>query len=132
MGDVRPTLPFTPQNICLFGNNIGIGGSLEGSTQLLKNLHALCAKDGRLLLTGIDVSRTENPHHIAYHTQNIAKGRRKGEMTLKMRYNTETGPDFAWYHPEPHEIEELSAASGWKIETLESCGGFFWAALRAR
>lgn len=130
LSDGTPSVPFPSRNICLFGNNVGIGGTFEGSTTLFKNLHHLCAEDGRLVLTGIDVRRTNNAQHIAYQEQNVVQGRRRGEITIKVSFEDEIGPNFNWFHPEPEEIEELGSLTGWKIEQLERCGNFFWSSLR--
>jgi len=130
LSDRTPSVPFTPRNISLFGNNVGIGGTFEGSTTLFQNLHHLCAEDGQLVLTGIDVRKTDNAQHIAYQEQNVARGRRRGEITIKVSFEDKVGPNFNWFHPEPKEIEELGSLTGWKIEKLERCGNFFWSSLR--
>ncbi|WP_424972003.1 methyltransferase domain-containing protein [Dinoroseobacter sp. S76] len=132
LSDQSPELPFVPAHITLFGNNIGIGGSFEGSATLLHRLREICAEDGQLLLTGINVRGTDNPRHLAYHARNLDEGRRRGELKLRLSYEGEIGPEFGWFHPEPHEIEELAALSGWTVIRLEPEGGFFWASLRAR
>jgi len=116
--------------ITLFGNNVGIGGTFEGACALLRTLGRLVEPSGRLLLTGIDIAATGNPIHLAYHQQNIAMGRRRGEIEMQFEYKGEIGAPVLWYHPEPSEVEEIASASGWEIEklvTLET--GFFWAAL---
>lgn len=130
MADDALPLTLAPQTIVLFGNNVGIGGSFVGSVQMMKNLHRICAKDGLMVLTGINVRQTENPQHLAYQERNFEAGRRRGEIRIALSYGGETGPAFEWYHPEPDEVEELAALSGWRVERLEPIGGFFWAALR--
>ena len=125
-----PDLPFQPQNLTLFGNNVGIGGTFDGSVLLLKNLRALCSRGGRLMLTGINVRETETPEHLDYQAANLAAGRRRGEIRIRLLYEDEEGPEFAWFHPEPNEIEELASLSDWQVERLEPSGAFFWAVLR--
>ncbi|MEM9780816.1 MAG: class I SAM-dependent methyltransferase, partial [Pseudomonadota bacterium] len=70
----------------LFGNNIGIGGTFEGAQHLLSKIAAAMSKTGRLLLTSLDVARTQNPIHLAYHQRNLSKGRPKGEITMRFEY----------------------------------------------
>lgn len=132
LSDPLPELPFRPAQITLFGNNVGIGGTFDGSVTLLRILHGICRAGGQLLLTGLNVKETENPTHIAYQERNLAAGRRRGALRIRLSYDGETGPEFGWFHPEPHELEELAALSGWGVEHLEHQGGFFWASLRAR
>ncbi|MEM7471264.1 MAG: methyltransferase domain-containing protein [Pseudomonadota bacterium] len=130
MSDKTPTVPFAIENISLFGNNVGIGGTFDGSRALLRNLHGLCREGARLVLTGLNIRDTKNAQHIAYQDRNVAAGRRRGELKIRLSYEGEIGPEFAWFHPEPEEIEELGSSTGWKIEKLERLGGFFWASLR--
>ncbi|PTX57308.1 methyltransferase family protein [Litoreibacter ponti] len=125
-----PNLSFRPTNICLFGNNVGIGGSFDGSATLFRNLRRISPECGHLVLTGLDIRQTDNPRHIAYQENNLAAGRRRGEMKLRVSYEERTGAEFPWYHPEPHEIEELAALTGWQVQRLERCGNFFWSSLR--
>lgn len=121
---------FMAENISLFGNNVGIGGTFEGSTTLFRILRQMCAEGGYLVLTGINVRETDNAHHIAYQEKNVAEGRRRGEVKIRVSYDGDVGPEFNWYHPEPDEVEELGSLTGWKTERLERCGNFFWSSLR--
>jgi len=125
-----PDLPAAPETITLFGNNVGIGGTCAGSVRLLRKLHTICAQGGRLILTGLDVRKTENPVHLEYHAANLAKGRRRGEITIRLAYDGEADAPFDWFHPEPYEVEEIAAQSGWTITRLEPRGAFFWAVLK--
>jgi len=121
---------WTSETITLFGNNVGIGGTCAGSVRLLRKLHTICAQGGRLILTGLDVRKTENPVHLEYHAANLAKGRRRGEITIRLAYDGEADAPFDWFHPEPYEVEEIAAQSGWTITRLEPRGAFFWAVLK--
>lgn len=130
MTGAMPDLPFQPRNLTLFGNNVGIGGTFDGSVRLLKNLRQICSPGGRLMLTGINVRETETPEHLDYQEANLAAGRRRGEIKIRLLYEDDAGPEFAWFHPEPNEIEELALLSDWQVERLELMGAFFWAVLR--
>lgn len=129
MSHDKLSTPFAPENISLFGNNVGIGGTFEGSIALLRNLHTICAEGGRLVLTGINVRETDNVEQIAYQDRNVAEGRRRGEIKIQMSYHGKVGAQFGWYHPEPDEVEELGSLTGWEVEQLERCGNFFWSSL---
>lgn len=130
LADEMPNAHFTPENISLFGNNVGIGGTFDGSINLFRNLHRICAEGGLLVLTGINLRETDNAQHIAYQDRNAAEGRRRGEIKIHVSYNGEVGPEFNWYHPELGEVEELGSLTGWEIERLDKCGNFFWSSLR--
>ena len=119
--------------IALLGNNIGIGGTFAGACTLLERLKGLVKPDGQMIVTGIDVTATDNPTHLAYHEQNLAAGRRRSEIKMRFEYKGQMGPWISWYHPEKSEVDEIASLTGWdvnKLETLES--GFFWAILNQK
>ena len=131
MSSFEPSMLPQAATITLFGNNVGIGGTFDGACALFRTLGRLAEPEGRVILTGIDIAATENPAHLAYHERNIAAGRRRGEIKMRFEHKGRTGPWIPWYHPEPSEIEEIAASSGWAVITLEILGpGFFWAILK--
>lgn len=130
MSGARPPALPPIDTITLLGNNVGIGGTFEGACRLFRNLAAMGQAHSRLIVTGIDIRATTNPAHRAYHASNIEAGRRRGEISMRFEYKGQTGPWIPWYHPEPCEIDEIAAASGWTISEVDVLGsGFFWAVL---
>ncbi|WP_179379413.1 class I SAM-dependent methyltransferase [Jannaschia marina] len=129
MGPDQPNLPERPRTITLFGNNVGIGGDFAGAVALFARLHRIAAPKGRLLLTGIDIARTDEPAHLSYHARNRAAGRRRGEIGMSFAYDGQVAPEIPWYHPEPNEVDDLAQASGWTVAQLARVGPFFWAML---
>lgn len=116
----------------LFGNNAGIGGTFEGTTKLFRKLRSHVTKGGRLILTGIEIASTNDPAHLNYHAKNLAQGRRRGEIKMQFEYRGARGDWIAWYHPEPHEIREIAAATGWDVTQITRFdNGFFLAVLDA-
>lgn len=99
----------------LFGNNIGIGGDLKGVEKLLKKLSGLVKKDGRLLLTSLDVSKTKNPEHLVYHQKNLKKGRYKGEVKIRVEYKGKKSGWFKWIHVAAEDLKKLASKSGWSL-----------------
>jgi SAM-dependent methyltransferase len=83
--------------ITLLGNNIGIDGSFAGACTLFERLKDLSKPDGKMILTGIDVTATENPTHLAYHEKNRAAGRRRSEIKMRFEYNDQMRPWISWY-----------------------------------
>jgi SAM-dependent methyltransferase len=113
----------------LFGNNVGIGGTLEGAGHLLRRLARAVAPEGCLLVTGLDIAQTSDPHHLAYHRQKRARGRPIGEITMRFEYEEEIGPWMQWFHPTPDELRELAIETGWSFEEISSSGGLFYSAV---
>ena len=112
----------------LFGNNLGIGGTYEGAGRLLRSVARAMAPHGRLLVTALDVARTHDPSHLAYHERNRAAGRPRGEITMRFEYGDAIGPWVRWLHPEPAELERIAADTGWAVEAMEAPGGAFYQA----
>ncbi|MEX0310701.1 MAG: class I SAM-dependent methyltransferase [Tateyamaria sp.] len=136
LGDVMASGAPLPRShfetIVVFGNNVGIGGTRDGATTLLRHLARVAAPGGQLLVTGLDVARTDAPHHLAYHQRNVATGRPKGEISMRFEYAGAIGPWTPWYHPEPHELEQIAADSGWRVSQLRPAGGPFFASVLSR
>ncbi|MEM1264488.1 MAG: methyltransferase domain-containing protein [Pseudomonadota bacterium] len=120
------------QTVILFGNNMGIGGTLEGAAALLRRISRVVRPGGQLFVTGLDIALTDTPSHLAYHRANQARGRPRGEITMRFEYQGKLGTWVPWFHPEPHELERLAHKTGWDVERLEHASGpFFAATLRA-
>ena len=116
------------ETVILFGNNLGIGGTVEGVAKLLHLIAQLTRPGGYLLATGLDVAQTEDPGHLAYHKANQAKGRPRGEITMRFEYEGETGDWVPWFHPEPHELNRLARDTGWHVVRIAPTAGPFFAA----
>jgi SAM-dependent methyltransferase len=115
----------------LFGNNIGIGGTPEGIVRLLVNIGHLMRADGVILLTSLDVAKTDDAMHLAYHRRNRLAGRPAGEIRIRLEYDGLLGDWHTWLHPQPDELRLWAEDAGWRVDDLsEEGGGFYWAALR--
>ncbi|MEM7488579.1 MAG: methyltransferase domain-containing protein [Pseudomonadota bacterium] len=117
--------------VLLFGNNIGIGGTPEGVVRLLRRLRGWTTAEARVLLTAIDVERTDDPRHLANHARNRAAGRPPGQIEIRLEYNGAIGPWHRWLHPTPEELETFAGAAGWRLGRIVGVGAFYGAVLRA-
>lgn len=113
----------------LFGNNVGIGGSYAGARTLLERIGDAISPAGELLLTGLDVTQTTNPAHLAYHQRNLKAGRPRGEISMRFEYRGRVGPWTHWYHPEPYELEALARKTGWRVAKIDTSKGVFFSAI---
>ncbi|APX13523.1 class I SAM-dependent methyltransferase [Tateyamaria omphalii] len=120
------------RTIIVFGNNIGIGGTYEGAISLLRNLTHTATAQCRLLVTGLDVGNTDRPNHLAYHQRNLDAGRPRGEISMRFEYEGAVGAWIPWFHPEPDELRQMAAASGWAVERIALAGGPFFASILQR
>lgn len=111
--------PNSFDTVVLFGNNIGIGGDLRGAEKLLKKLYSLTKKGGHLLMTSIDVSKTKNPDHLAYHRLNLKKKKYIGEVKIRIEYKKQIGSYFKWIHIDPDTLQALAKKTKWKVVYLK-------------
>jgi SAM-dependent methyltransferase len=117
------------QTAVLFGNNVGIGGTLDGARQLFRRLARAVAPEGYLLVTGLDIAQTSDPHHLAYHQRNRALGRPIGEIKMRFEYQDMIGSWVRWFHPTPDELQEIACEAGWGVEEISSKSGPFYSAV---
>ena len=119
------------QTVILFGNNVGIGGTMEGAARLLRRLAQLVRPGGFLLITGLDVTQTDNPSHLAYHRSNLSKGRPRGEIRMRFEYQGKVDNWVPWFHPEPSELKLMAQKTDWSVADMgPTTGPFFSATLR--
>ena len=108
----------TFDTIILFGNNLGIGGTLKGVKKLLKILRKLAKKDGTLLLNSIDVKVTKDRSHINYRQRNLKQGKYIGALKIRIEYKNLIGEWFEWINIEPKVLKSLASKSGWEVKKI--------------
>ncbi|BCJ91228.1 SAM-dependent methyltransferase [Terrihabitans soli] len=116
------------QTAVLFGNNFGIGGTIEGGAELLRRLTRVLAPGGQILVTGLDITGTTDPSHLAYHQRNRARNRPCGEIVMRFEYEDDVGEWTQWFHPEAEELVRLAAEANLSVEAIGPAGGPFYAA----
>ncbi len=75
--------------IVMMGNNFGVAGDRVKGSQLLRRFHGITTASARIIPTGNDIHRTEDPVHLAYQRLN----RRRGGMPGQIRLASGTGLD---------------------------------------
>lgn len=104
--------------IILLGNNIGIGGTLDGAEKLLRKLSYTCTRSGRLLLTSLNITRTGEKHHLSYQEKRRREGRYIGEIRLRVEYNGKVGCWFPWLLAESDALTPIARKAGWDMIEL--------------
>lgn len=110
--------PNSFDTILLFGNNLGIGGSLTGVKKLLKKLKSLIKPHGHLLLTSMDVTKTTKEIHQNYHQRNQKAGRYIGIVKIRIEYKDLISDWFQWAHVEPEVLQKIAKETGWNIKQI--------------
>ena len=70
--------------VWLGGNNLGVAGKQEKLPQLFRNLTKLTTGNAVILATGLEVEKTTNPDHLAYHRRQKKKGIYPGQMRIRI------------------------------------------------
>ena len=86
-------LPFRDgefDTVILFGNNLGICGTLPRFRRMLRELHRITSRRGRILATTRQPSTT-NPTHRRYLRQNLTRGRAIGQLRVRLVYRGRRG-----------------------------------------
>jgi SAM-dependent methyltransferase len=120
LGNACGKLPFRDREfdtVLLFGNNLGICGTVARFKGMLRELHRITCARGRILAT-TRMPNTTSPKHRAYVQRNIARGRPGGQVTLRLMF---AGKRSAWFDLlllTPADLMEMAAKEGWLVSHL--------------
>jgi len=104
------------ETILMLGNNFGLFGNRRRARWLLRQrFHALTSAYARILAETLDVHRTDDPVHLAYHERNRQRGRMAGQIRLRIRYKTARTPWFDYLMVSPAELEGILTGTGWRV-----------------
>jgi hypothetical protein len=120
VADVGRHLPFREREfdtVILFGNNLGLGGTVARFRQMLRELHRVTTSHGRILGTTRQPSTT-NPIHRAYLQRNIARGRAPGQIRLRLIFNHRRGSWFDLLLLAPTDLMQLASKEGWRLTNV--------------
>jgi hypothetical protein len=117
--DVR-SLTFDPESfdtVLMMGNNFGLAGSKDETKKVLKDLHRITSREGRILAHSI-VPGACTPRHRPYLKWNLERGRDIGLISLVFEYKGEKGKPFDLLLVSPIEMMELCEETGWELRAV--------------
>jgi len=132
IGDVLRFVDGPFDTLLMLGHGVGMTGNLDGLARFLEHAAGLLQPAGRLLLDSVDVRRTADPVHQAYHEQNRRMGRYVGVIRMQIAFEATSGPMFDWLHVDPETLGRLADSVGWAVATLAESGGEYLARLTRR
>ena len=109
--------------IVMFGNNLGLFGSLQRGRWMLRRLKKLTSSQARIIGTTLDPYQTDTPEHLSYHRFNRKRGRLPGHLRIRVRYKTLVTPWFDYLFMSVAELEQMVADTGWHLERTITDGG---------
>ena len=126
------SLQRTYDTVIMMGNNAGLAGTVESTGRFLEHLGLITSSGALLVVNSIDPTATENPRHFAYHRRNEEAGRYKGEVKIRVEYETAVSPWFELALFEQQVYEALAADRGWEPDTAFTTDNSFFLFARRR
>jgi SAM-dependent methyltransferase len=118
--DVCHRLPFRDgefDTVILFGNNLGLGGTVSRFRRMLRELYRITSSQGRILATTRQPSTT-NPVHRAYLFRNLARGRAIGQMRFRLVFNDRRGNWFDLLLLAPTDLMQIASKENWQLTNV--------------
>ena len=100
--------------ILLFGNNLGICGSVSAARRMLRELHRVTSAEGRVLATS-RMPAMARDSDLDYIRRNIERGRAPGALRLRLILEGRRGPWFELLLLSPTELMQLASTAGWRV-----------------
>lgn len=110
-------LPFRDgefDTVVLFGNNLGICGTVPRLRRMLRELYRITSPRGRILGT-TRMPSTTKPLHKKYWERNLAAGRPFGQVRLRLTFEGAQGDWFNFLFIAPTDLLQIAAKEKWKL-----------------
>ena len=105
--------------VIMMGHGIGVVEDIAGLSNFLKHAPGLLKPKGQILLTSLDVRRTNNPTHLEYQKRNPDNGRYFGEIRMQFEYRGIRGPLFGWLHIDAETLSRYASKTGWNCDVVQ-------------
>lgn len=115
--DVSRRLPFRTgefDSVVLFGNNLGIVGTISKFRKMLGELHRVTSQRGRIIAT-TRMPSTTNSQHRSYLRRNWARGRASGQIRLRQWLGDKRGEWFDLLLLAPTDLMQIAAKEKWEL-----------------
>ncbi len=113
--DLAATSPEPFDTFLLMGHNIGLLGGPDHAPVFLDALRSMARPGARLLGSGRDPEQTDDPDHLAYQEMNRKRGRRPGQLIIRVRWRAIATDWFDYWFLPVAELESLAMARGWRL-----------------
>ena len=104
--------------LLLMGHGIGMVENLTGLDRFLKRMKGFLNPGGQILLTSLNVSKTDDPRHLAYHDANRNACRYIGEIRIRILYKDIIGEWYTWLQVDASTLKKHAVSFGWKTHVV--------------
>jgi SAM-dependent methyltransferase len=104
--------------IILYGNNFGILGEEIQIVEMLRSLWKVTTPNGIIIAGSADVEKTDDTSHLDYHKWNLARGRPKGQIRLRVKYKDLISDWTELRLASPIEMSVLAKKTGWQVSRV--------------
>ncbi len=116
--DVRQYHGGPYDTLLMLGHGIGMVEDLAGLERFLEHARALTRPGSQLLVHSVDVRRTDDPRHLAYHDMNRQAGRYLGTIRFQFEFQGQTGHHCCWLHVDPETLQHHADVAGWGYQAI--------------
>jgi SAM-dependent methyltransferase len=105
--------------VVMYGNNLGMLGTIPKTRRLLRRLLDVTSDDARILAGSNDHTEWRSGAlYRSYAERNRKRGRPPGTERIRLRYAQHVTPWFEWLFLSPRELEEMVDGTGWHLARL--------------
>jgi SAM-dependent methyltransferase len=109
--------------VLMFGNNLGICGSIPFFRRMLRELHRITTPRARILGT-TRMPSTTNPRHRSYLRRNMERGRYPGQIRLRLIFEGRRGAWFELLLLAPTDLMKIALEAGWELAHVFTAKSF--------
>jgi 2-polyprenyl-3-methyl-5-hydroxy-6-metoxy-1,4-benzoquinol methylase len=104
--------------LLILGRSICMVETLKGLGDFLKRARSLVKPGGQIILNSVDITKTKEPRHLAYHDLVRKAGRYVGEVRLSMQYKDFKALVIGLLHVDSVTLDSYAAKAKWSCEIL--------------
>jgi len=116
-------------SVLMLGNNFGLVANPKRAKWLFQRIHGMTSERGRIIAETFDPGDTVNPFHRVYQRQNRARGRLRGQIRLRIRYQKYATPWFDYLFVSRNEMKSILRGTGWRIAAAIPSSGTHYIAV---
>ena len=109
--------------ILMLGNGFGLFGNPSLARTFLRKFLKITNSKAKIIAESLDPYKTRNPFHLQYHILNKRRGRKPGQVRIRIRYEKYSTQWFDYLLVSPEEMKHILNGTGWKIKRFISSRG---------